>query len=400
MAEMFVPYASPYSPTHRKAAFDLGDVGAGQAADNLQLGCDCLGLIHYFSGHTLLRNGKANPKPNSVCMHEVDAGLQWKHTNHRTGRGVAVRKRQLLIQWTITVSNYVYSFAFCLDQSGEIEFETRATGILSTVPIDPKNDDPCPWGTRVGDGVLAPGHAHIFSLRVDPMVDGDGNTVQVVDSVPLPWDTAADKAANPHGIGYVTQTRDVEVTGTEDNAPEKARVFKIVNPKKINPVSKGPVGYKLIPIVSQGLLAHKDSWHGRRCDFAHAPIWVTKYKDHEFFPAGQWTNQSRGGEGIKSWAGRNEDVANKDPVLWHTYTFTHNPRVEEYAQPTLDPQHASGPPTDRLPSFPVMPVETVRLALKPVNFFQYNPTLDVPPSQQSVNKSVLHKDDSCCKSKL
>jgi primary-amine oxidase len=40
-----VPYADPRAPFHRKQAFDFGDGGAGNCANNLSLGCDCLGVI-------------------------------------------------------------------------------------------------------------------------------------------------------------------------------------------------------------------------------------------------------------------------------------------------------------------------------------------------------------------
>lgn len=43
LAEMFVPYADPRPPFPRKGAFDLGNDGAGITANNLKLGCDCLG---------------------------------------------------------------------------------------------------------------------------------------------------------------------------------------------------------------------------------------------------------------------------------------------------------------------------------------------------------------------
>lgn len=43
LAEMFVPYGDPRAPYPRKAAFDLGNDGAGLNANNLRLGCDCLG---------------------------------------------------------------------------------------------------------------------------------------------------------------------------------------------------------------------------------------------------------------------------------------------------------------------------------------------------------------------
>jgi primary-amine oxidase len=40
-----VPYADPRAPFHRKQAFDFGEGGAGMCANNLSLGCDCLGVI-------------------------------------------------------------------------------------------------------------------------------------------------------------------------------------------------------------------------------------------------------------------------------------------------------------------------------------------------------------------
>lgn len=36
-----------------------------------------------------------------------------------------------------------------------------------------------------------------------------------------------------------------------------------------------------------------------------------------------------------------------------------------------------------------MPCEILKVSLKPVNFFDRNPAIDVPPSTQSFNKSTL-----------
>jgi primary-amine oxidase len=49
LSDMFVPYGDPRPPYHRKSAFDFGDVGAGITANNLKLGCDCLGVIKVSS---------------------------------------------------------------------------------------------------------------------------------------------------------------------------------------------------------------------------------------------------------------------------------------------------------------------------------------------------------------
>ncbi|WFD43807.1 primary-amine oxidase [Malassezia psittaci] len=395
LSEMVVPYGDPRAPLHRKSAFDLGNLGAGFCANNLGLGCDCLGVIKYFDADLLGFDGKPYKSENVVCMHEIDAGIQWKHTNWRTGNASVVRRRQLQLQTIITVANYEYCFYYNFDQSGEIAFDVLATGILSTTPVDPDNKEPCEFGTRVGYGVLGPYHQHIFNLRIDPCIDGDGNSLQVVDSVPMPLDEN-----NPHGIGYKTESRIVKQSGTEESDIAKGRAFKIINPNKINPTSLQPVGYKLSTINSQKILAHPSSWHARRSQFGEHPIWVTKYRDGELFASGTYTNQSEGDDGLKYWVERKDNVENDDIVVWHSFSFTHNPRPED---------------------FPVMPAEVARVMLKPNSFFEYNPTLDVPPSSQLFNQSILYenakkedalqsatkgmsetsvKDDKCCNSRL
>lgn len=76
---------------------------------------------------------------------------------------------------------------------------------------------------------------------------------------------------------------------------------------------------------------------------------------------------------MRSFAARNDNVQDDDIVVWVQFGINHVPRIED---------------------FPVMPVEIIKVGLKPVNFFTKNPALDVPPSEQSFNKSVLAKDSA------
>lgn len=78
VSEMTVPYGDPRSPYHRKQAFDFGDVGGGITANELKLGCDCLGSIKYFDACFVDVNGTPKPAKNVVCLHEQDNGLLWK----------------------------------------------------------------------------------------------------------------------------------------------------------------------------------------------------------------------------------------------------------------------------------------------------------------------------------
>ncbi|PGH35806.1 primary-amine oxidase [[Emmonsia] crescens] len=367
ISEMTVPYGDPRAPYHRKQAFDAGDIGFGVTANKLSLGCDCLGHIKYFDGCRTDSKGNPVALENVVCLHEQDAGLQHKHTNYRTSEATVVRNRQLVVQMICTVSNYEYIFAWIFDQAGGIELEVRATGILSTMPISNADGATVPWATNVGPGVMAAFHQHIFSMRIDPSIDGHNNTVIYQDSVPMP----DDPVSNPYGVGYVAETTVLKTSGTADTNVEKHRVFKIRNDSVINPISRKPVAYKLQTLASQMMLMNPRSFNRRRAQFATKPIWVTKYQDGELYAAGEFTNQSKKSSGVEEWTGRNDNVENTDVVLWHTFGLTHNPRPEE---------------------FPIMPVERISIMLKPDGFFEKNPALDVPPSNQAFNRSQLHED--------
>jgi primary-amine oxidase len=358
---MSIPYADPRHPFHKKAAFDLGDAGAGTMANNLKLGCDCLGSIHYLDAVICDANGNATPMDNVVCIHEQDAGIGWKHTNYRTGRAAVVRNRELVVQSIITVSNYEYILAFIFNQAGEVAYEARATGILSTQPIDDEIE--VPWGTVVHPGVLAVHHQHIFSLRVDPMIDGHENRFIYDEAIPMPRSDF-----NPHGVGYYSQETVVPKSCGLDADYDKARSFKIQNVAVRNPINGKPVAYKIQAPPFQKLLADKDSYNHKRAEFADHDVYVVKYHDWELYSAGQYTNQSRGGDGVRTWAARQEDVVDTDIVVYVQFGLQHIPRIED---------------------FPVMPVEILKVALKPVNFFDKNPALDVPPSHQLFNKSTL-----------
>ncbi|KAI1841520.1 hypothetical protein JX266_012272 [Neoarthrinium moseri] len=373
LAEMFVPYGDPRAPYPRKGAFDLGNDGAGINANNLQLGCDCLGTIKYFDAWHNTQSGEPMKLPNVVCCHEQDDGILWKHTNFRTQNAVVTRSRILVLQTIITVSNYEYIFAFHFAQDASISYEVRATGILSTAPHHLDHKGTVPYGTIVAPGVMAPYHQHLFSLRIDPAIDGHKNTLAIEESKAMPFNDA--NVHNPFGVGYYSENHYIELEGGFDLDISKGRVFKILNENKTNPITGTPIGYKLVPQPSQMLLAHPDSFHAKRSEFADHAVWVTRYGDDDFFPAGRYTMQSSGGDGIASAIRRRKEsgdpdaVRNEDIVIWHTFGSTHNPRIEDW---------------------PVMPAEKMVVGLKPVNFFTGNPGLDVAVSTQDKNKSVSY----------
>lgn len=316
LSDMNIPYADPRHPFHKKSAFDLGDAGAGIMANNLKLGCDCLGSIHYLSA--VLSDDKGAPldMPNVVCIHEQDGGIGWKHTNYRTGRAAIARNRELVLQSIITVANYEYIMAFMFNQAGELTYEVRATGILSTQPIDDGVE--VPFGTVVHPGVLAAHHQHIFSLRVDPMIDGYQNRLVYDEAHPMPRSDF-----NPHGTGYYTQETVVEKSGGYNIDFDANRIFKIQNAAVRNPVNGKPVAYKIHAPPFQKILSDTESFNHKRAEFSDKNIYAVKYRDGELYAGGKYTNQSRGGTGVRSWASRQDNIVDEDLVVFVQFGINH-----------------------------------------------------------------------------
>lgn len=317
ISEMTVPYADARPPFQRKQAFDFGDGGAGNCANNLALGCDCLGVIKYFDSVVVGRDGEVNNHPNVICLHEQDNGIGWKHTNWRTGRAVVTRNRELVVQFIITLANYEYVFAYKFDQSGGIDIETRATGIVSCVNIDPGKTSE--YGNVVNPGVLAQNHQHIFAVRIDPAIDGHSNTVIQEESLRVPMNPKT----NPKGNFYEVRQTPIKTSQWADAEPMNNRVFKIVNQSKKNGVSGKPVGYKLTPPATQLLLADPESVQAKRALFAQHHVWVTKYKDDELYAGGRFTLQSTDEvDGVADAVARKDNVENEDVVVWSVFGLT------------------------------------------------------------------------------
>ena len=89
IAEMVVPYADPSPVRFWQNYFDCGEYMFARYANSLQLGCDCLGEIHYFDAvHRRRRRAARGRSRNAICMHEEDYGvaLEAHRPVHRLAR--------------------------------------------------------------------------------------------------------------------------------------------------------------------------------------------------------------------------------------------------------------------------------------------------------------------------
>jgi primary-amine oxidase len=372
ITEMVVPYADPTANHYWKSAFDAGEYGLGKLANALELGCDCLGHIHYFDVPVADDNGIPTVMKNAICLHEEDYGVLWKHYEFRNDTFEVRRSRRLVISSFATVGNYDYGFFWYFYQDGSIQHEVKLTGIIQTAAVKPGNA--YPWGGMVAEGLGGPTHQHFFNARLDMMVDGANNTVTEHEFVPRPWGKD-----NPHGNVFDTTSR---VLARERDAAREAdgrtgRFWKISNTNVKNSVGNAPA-YKLAVSASPLMLAQEGCSMRSRGAFATKHLWVTKYDPAERYASGNFPNQHAGGDGLPKFIAQNRAIDNESIVVWHTFGATHFCRPED---------------------FPVMPVETAGFMLKPTGFFAENPAMDLPPEKNAASVSGATGEDrggGCC----
>lgn len=354
VSEMVVPYGDT-GPGHVwKNAFDVGEWGLGRMANSLTLGCDCLGVVHYFDAVRADEQGRPQTLPNAICMHEEDYGILWKHVDLHSGRTEVRRSRRLVVSSIATVGNYEYGFYWYFYLDGTIQLEVKLTGVLSTMAVA-QGETPR-FATVIAPQLAAPNHQHLFSVRLDMDVDGPGNRVYEVDATPL--------GDGPHNVWRNAFESRATLLESEREAQRtvdsgRSRAWKVVNESSRNGLGQ-PVAYVLVPQAVPTLLADPASSVGRRAAFTTKNLWVTRFDSTERRAAGDHPNQHPGGDGLPRWTAADRPLVDEDVVLWHTFGVTHVPRPEDW---------------------PVMPVEYTGFRLSPFGFFDRNPALDVPSSE-------------------
>ncbi len=355
LSEMYVPYGDA-SPTHNfKNVCDTGEVGIGVLANSLELGCDCLGVIHYFDACVNDAEGQAVVLANAVCMHEEDFSLLWKHLEYNpdgSTRAEVRRSRRLVVSMIATVGNYEYGYYWYLYQDGSLQFEVKLTGIIAPAAIA-AGEQPVSGGL-VAPGLYGPHHQHFFNVRLDWMLDGPENSVVEVNCEPLPLGPE-----NPRGNAWAARETLLasESVAQRTIEPRTARFWKVINPRRPNAVGE-PVGYKLVPGANAFPFFHQGSAQWERGGFVRAHLWVTPYDERERYAAGDYPNQRAGGDGLPAYVQQNRPLVGTNVVTWYTFGSNHVVRPEDW---------------------PVMPVDALGFFLKPAGFFDGSPALDVPP---------------------
>jgi primary-amine oxidase len=346
LSEMVVPYGDPSAGWFFRNSFDAGEFGLGINASSLRPGLDCPTNCRTFDAAMAESNGQPSVSRNVVALYERDGGILWKH-DEEVRRG-----RELVLAFVSTVGNYDYGFDWIFRQDGSLEMKVSLTGIMAAKAVADATHDP--FSHLVGKNTAAPHHEHFFTFRLDFDIDGAApNRVIEMNSVPVPAGPR-----NPHGGGFemheTTLATEREAQRNLDLA--SSRKWIVQNPSARNALGH-PTGYAILPGENAIPFALPDSWVRKRAGMLNSHIWVTPYAPGEMYAAGDYPNQSKGGDGLPNWTKANRPIDSKDVVLWYTMGVTHNPRPEDW---------------------PVMPVHSAGFKLVPWGFFGKNPAMDLP----------------------
>nr|UNJ44782.1 copper-containing amine oxidase 4 [Heliotropium indicum] len=373
-SELFVPYMDPTDAWYFKTYMDAGEYGFGLQAMPLDPLNDCPRNAYYMDGVFAAADGTPYVRSNMVCVFESYAGdIGWRHSESPiTGMGIReVRpKVTLVVRMAASVANYDYIVDWEFQMDGLIRVKVGLSGILmvkgtSYINMNQVNKQESLYGTLLSENVIGVIHDHYVTFHLDMDVDGIDNSfvkVNLQKEHPSPEESPR--------RSYLKAVRNV--AKTEKDAQVKLKLydpseFHVVNPSKLTRVGN-PVGYKVVPGGTAASLLDLNDPPQTRGAFTNNQIWVSPYNKSEQWAGGLFTYQSHGEDTLAQWSDRDRPIENKDIVVWYTLGFHHIPCQED---------------------FPIMPTVSSSFDIKPVNFFESNPILRIPPN--------LEKDLPICK---
>jgi primary-amine oxidase len=349
----------------RRNFFDAGEYNSGGFAKPLLRGTDCPENAVYMDGLMATDQGRPRTVANALCVFERESGdMAWRHLSEDPE---SRKKRDLVVRSNAVVGNYDYVFDWTFQQDGSIRVSVGATGIAEVKSSSvAKADDrpaasgsgPAPepadaYGRFVDRNLIAINHDHYFSFRIDLDVDGPTNSFIA--------DHLVTKTLPPDNPRRSIWVREPMVLRTEGDAMLHAdmqhpALWRVTSANQKNHVGY-PTSYQLMPGMSSPTLLTPDDYARQRAGFIDHDLWVTPYRYDERYAAGDYPTLSTAGQGLPAWTKANRSIDRTDIVLWYTIGMHHMVRAEDW---------------------PVMPVLWHSFELRPFDFFDRNPALDLP----------------------
>lgn len=365
ISEVLTSYGDPSASWRWMHFFDEGSFGLGYVSIPVTAGrevpTDALTLSPLMPEPDDPQFSETYSK--RVYIYERDGGTLLHY--EQNGRTVYARSRNLVIGWTASLDNYLYSFNWVFKMDGSFAFEVELNGVVRTKFVGSALCETCRsdaqrsaaagaaavyvdrYGSVVAPGLIGIDHQHWFALRLDFDIDGVDNAVMENN---LARSAPAHRSQNPTMTVRHTIFSQAERARRETD-DESARTWTIYNPSAKEPY---PVGYTIEPGENTTSI-FAQSRAREAIGFSTHNLWVTPYRDGQFFAAGRYPGQSKGNDrdSLAAYSDRSR-IYDRDIVVWYALGESHVPRPED---------------------FPLMSTARKSVTFVPDGFFGLNPAL-------------------------
>ena len=359
MSEMFVPYNDPDFGWFSRTYFDVGEYGLGLLASPLVAGADCPHSAAFLPTVINDDEGGALEVPNTICIFERNTGNPlWRHAELLNETYEGRPAVELVVRMAPQIGNYDYLIDWVFKQNGELDGRVGATGIDALKGVKAKHmREPgaaaeAKYGMLVAPNIVAINHDHHFNYRLDLDVDGTSNHIirNYYELEQLP-------SNHPRNYVYVVREESPyrEATAQYRMGGQIQR-FRVASSDKTNRVGN-PTSYEILLPGRAAYILPQNEWYSQRANFLLNDLWITHHHAEERYGGGDFVFASKGDDGLQVWTRQNRPVKNKDLVAWINIGMNHFTRSED---------------------MPVMPTLWRTFTLRPFNFFDHNPGLDVP----------------------
>ena len=360
VSEIFVPYQDTSEGWYYRTYMDEGDYGLGTTHSPLLAGVDCPADAVYLSPVMANTAGGADILDRRICLFERPTGDgTWRHYDLYTEDLNGRPNVELIVRFVATIGNYDYIFDWIFDNKAQVTYRVGASGLdaVKGVRSGSLSDDTAAEDTRFGP-LIAPqragiNHDHFFSIRLDLDVDGTTNRF-VRDKL-----VAERQPDDSKRRSIWTTERDVATTDSTARyrlSYEKPSLWRVESSTGKNRYGYS-TSYAIRPAGNVRPLVDEDDPPLSRAQFVNYHLWVTPYSADEMWAAGRYSNQSLPGQGLPAWTSAERNVEDEDIVLWYTLGFHHVPSAEDW---------------------PVYNLGWNSVTLRPYNFFDENPAMDLP----------------------
>lgn len=357
LSEIFVPYQDPDANWFYRTFMDAGEFGFGLLASPLALGLDvpenAVLLDAVVSAAIPDPSVPVVPLPLQRVVgvfERLSGSPAWRHFEQFSGGAYEGRAEvELVVRSISQVGNYDYLLDWVFTQNGSIRAEVGLTGIDAAKAVAAATHAGAAGSTSIATPVapqlVAPFHSHHFNFRLDVDVDGPLNSFVLGQLQQRP-------APGPRRSVWVLEEQVVASEG-DGRLDHGAVQWKVINPSRRNAWGQH-TGYVVESHDLVDPLMHPADY--QRAGFIGHNLWVTAHDPEQRYAAGDTPNQNPSAPGLPQFVRDNASLVNRDLVLWLTLGHHHVTAAEDW---------------------PVMSRQKLSLTLKPSNFFDRNPALDL-----------------------